>query len=319
MQSRDLLFVDQVFKIVASVSELLSGSASEKGENGIVIKEAGEIMLEVLPLVGTMGKLELIGSQDKLNSAAYTEADVVKVHNEKIKFGTGLAALGEDYSDYKGMFGESMIIDGNFYSFPALKKSAVDFILSSEVNSSLTYKYFHGFGYKGAFASLVKFSGKEEFVKLADVIKQLEEFSKTNKFGVVLIAESGGIKGMHLKQIPIAENKPENGGIFDQQNFGNWLDFPLESSNNDNIIAACGIAVKDKLKLPADVAALFSSDAGFHIHAGIFEKGSINKNITEFNAELKRILSELQVYKIQHLLGDSKFKCGIAAIIELED
>jgi len=309
----------QLFRIISNESELPSETHTEVKKEGVQKTQVNDIALEILSVETLPGKLEVIGSQDKLNISYYSEADVVKVHNHNIKFGTGLAALGDDYQEYKGLFGESMVIDGSFYSFPALKKSAVDFILSSEINSALTYKFLHGFGIIGEYSSIIHFTGIEEFVTLSGLVKAVSKYSNSNTFGIVIIAESGGLKGMHLKQIPINENKPESGGIFDQQNFGNWFDFPLDHSNPDNIIAAVGVAVKDKSKLSPSFASIFSSDAEFHIHAGIFEKGSLNKNITEFKDELKRILSELQVYKIQHLLGDSKFKCGIAAIIELED
>ena len=310
---------DKVFRIISDEAEMPEGLTGESVKNGLVSENINDIALEIQENDALPGKLKLIGSQEKLNPSLYTESDVVKVHNEEIKFGTGLAALGDDFEDYKGLFGESMIIDGNFYSFPALKKSAVDFILSSEINPALTYKYLHGFGLTGAYKKVIKFAGTEEYVTLGNLVKTISKYSGTNVFGIVIIAESGGVKGMHLKQIPIAENKPESGGIFDQQNFGNWLDFPLEHTNSDNIIAAVGVAVKDKSKVSSANSSIFSSDTDYHIHAGIFEKGSINKNITEFSDELKRILSELQVFKIQHLLGESKFKCGIAAIIELED
>lgn len=309
----------QLFRIVSDISELPAGNKSEDVKIGLQREQVGDIILEIQKLDSKPGKLAIIGSQDKLNTSAYCGNDVVKVHNTDIKFGTGLAALGDDYEEYKGLFGESMVIDGNFYSFPALKKSAVDFVLSSEVNPDLTYKFLHGFGFSGDYSTIIHFNGAEEFVALTDLINAISKYSANNAFGVVIIAESGGIKGMHLRQIPVDENKPENGGIFDQRNFGNWFDFPLDHSNSDNIIAAVGAVVKDKSKLSAELTPVFSSDSDFHIHAGVFEKGSLNKNISEFTGELKRILSELQVYKIQHLFGDSKFKCGIAAIIELED
>lgn len=309
---------DQIFKIVKNQEEINPVLENTEVTNGSAKKIINDISLEVASFEQAASELLLIGSQDKLSVAGYDEPDVIKIPNDTIKFGTGLAALGDDYSEYQGLFGESMVIEGNFYSFAALKKSAVDFILNNEVNSALTYKFFHGFGFSGSYSKIIKFSGEEEFVQLQNFVNTIAQYATNNLFGIVIIAESGGIKGMHLKQIPIVQNKPETGTIMDQQNFSNWLDFPLEPANSDNIIAAVGIAVKDKSKLHPDFVSLFSGDSNFHIHAGIFEKGSINKNLDEFEAELNRILSELRVYKIQHLLGESKFKSGIAAIIELE-
>jgi anti-anti-sigma factor len=309
---------DQVFRIIKSFDELSVNSRVEENQKTAHIATINNISVEVITADAAKGKLKIIGSQEKQNSSSYTKDDVVQINNSEFKFGTGLAALGNDYDEYKGLFGESMIIDGNFYSYPAIKKSAVDFILSNEISAKQTYKFLHGFGFSGSYSCLIKFNRADEYVNLNEIIDVAGRYAKGNLFGIVIIAESGGIMGMHLKQIPIAENKPPLGNIFDQQNFSSWLDFPLEPINTDNIIAAVGIAVKDKNILQPEYKQLFSSDSDFHIHAGIFEKGSLNKNLVEFDVELKRILSELQINKIQHLLGQSKFKSGIASIIELE-
>lgn len=265
------------------------------------------------------GTINIIGSQEKLGTAAYTEKDVIEISSCDIQYGTGLAAMGDEYDEYKNLFGESLIIDKNFFSFPALRKSAVDYMLADQVNSFFKYKFFHGFRFSGEPSVILRYDETEEFLSLSSLISAAGELASTNLFGVVFLAESGGIYGMHLKKSPVVENKPPSGEIFEQKNFPDWMDFPLEATNANHIIAAAGIAVKNRNALSDNYRQLFSEDTPFHIHGAVFEKGLLSKEVLSFNNELSRVLGELQASRVQHLLGKSKFKNGMLAIIDLEE
>jgi hypothetical protein len=41
--------------------------------------------------------------------------------------------------------------------------------------------------------------------------------------------------------------------------------------------------------------------------------------VVQFEKELKRVVNELEVSKVQHVLGQSKFGSGMAGLIELRD
>jgi hypothetical protein len=56
----------------------------------------------------------------------------------------------------------------------------------------------------------------------------------------------------------------------------------------------------------------------FHLHGGLFGKAPISNNISDFDGELARIFNELDVFKIQHLLGQSRFAGGMAGLVEIE-
>ncbi len=310
--------LNKVFKIIGDktgLTELLG--LNEEEETGKL--EANGVKIEFIKHHHPVGKLFTIGSQNKLESSSYSSGDVVGLIPDDIEFGVGLAALGNSYEDYKNVFGESLVIHKNFYSYPAVKKSLVDFMFFSQTNSELKYNFLYGFGFHGKYSAVIKLEKEDSALVLNDIIHLTSDFSSKNIYGILLLAESAGFYGMHLKRIPIAENKPENGNIFDRQNFAEWIDLPLESANMNNIIAAVGIIVKDKSLINQQTATILSDEGNFHLHANVFEKGSINKNIKEFDSELNRVLTELQILKVQHLLGKTMLKNVIAAIIELEE
>ncbi len=265
------------------------------------------------------GKLFIIGDQEKLQDKLYRKEDVVKVNSFSIRFGAGIAVLGDNYEEYKNLFGETAVINHNFYSYPAAKKSAVDYMLKEQINSMLKYNFLYGFGVSGGFSALLKLPEINNFISLNEVINASKEMAQTNLFGVVMLAESGGIYAMNLKKSPIAENKPDNEGIFAQSNFSDWMDFPIEPSNSSNIIAAVGIAVKDRNLLSEKHISMFSEDSDFHLHCIVFEKDFLSKNLNSFDDELNRVAKDLKPLKVQHLLSRSKFKSGMLGIIELEE
>ncbi len=310
--------LDKVFQIVSEQEEINSILLPEKPAVEIKQKEIGGVPVQYTQYETGPAMLNIIGSQKKLVSSSYDKDDMIKVKPADIRFGTGLGAIGMNYGDYKNFFGESVILDRNFFFYPAVKRPAVDFMIHNPLDTSLEYSFFHGFGFNGEYKHIVSFEGTESFVDMQTLGDILFEISGANLIGVVLLGESKGFWGMHLKQVPLIENKPSGiENIFSDKTFSQWMDFPVEPGNINNIIAGSGIFIKDKTKEDPEVQNLFSKGSNFHIHAGIFDKEPLNKKIDQFDNELKRILTELEAVKVQHILGQTKFSSGMAAIIEL--
>jgi anti-anti-sigma factor len=281
--------------------------------------EVETLTMDYIKRPGGRGRLFTVGSQEKMEKAAYSEADVVSVRPLDMRFGCGLASLGDLYEEYKLLFGESMAANNTFLFYPAVKHPSVDFLINAHEDPALTYKFFHGFGFSGEYHYLLSFQGKNGSVDLPSLLNGFFAVSSANLLGIVLIAESKGLWGMHIKRVPLAEKKPANGkSIFDHSNFSEWIDFPVEPSYVNNTVVATGIAVRDRSCLGLEKASLISEGSTFHLHGAVFDKSPFGSDIRNFNEELGRIFNEHEVYKIQHLLGQSRFSKGLAAFIELE-
>jgi anti-anti-sigma factor len=310
----------KMFRIVSSMEEIGESIRPEEVITEVVSREFEGIVIEYEKLAADKGSISVVGSQDNLARAAYTERDVVTVKPSDMQFGTGLATFGEKYEDYKDLFGESMMINRNFFFYPAVKHPVVDFMIDSHVDANFTYKFLHGFGFNGPYQYILSFNCKNGFVEIDNLIKAIFDITDKNILGIVLLAESKGIMGMHLKKAPITEQRPDNGkDIFDPVNFPEWIDFPIEPADINNIIAGTGIAIKDRSLVRSGIKTIISEGSFFHMHAGIFEKGPLSKQLKDFEKELNRVLSELQIYKVQHILGKSRLSWGLAGIIELQE
>jgi anti-anti-sigma factor len=310
----------KLFRIVTDKADIPALLEKETDAVEAKICEMDGMTLQYIEREAALGSLFTVGSQDRTGDSSYTQHDVVAVKPADMTFGCGLAALGDSYDEYSHLFGESMVINNTFFFYPALKRSSVDFLINADQNPGMTYKFLHGFGFNGDYRYLLSFQGTHEPVTLPALLAGFFSISRANVLGVTLLAESKGFWGMHIKRVPLAGQKPANGkSIFDSVNFTDWFDFPVEPSHVNNIVAATGIAVREGTKLSPDKAFLVSGENSFHIHGGVFDKAPLGNNIAAFDKELMRIFNDYQAHKIQHILGQSRFSGGMAAIVEIGD
>jgi anti-anti-sigma factor len=308
-----------LFRSVADKNEVPSLLARDNAATGLLSSKTTDIAIDYLEKEAPAGSLFIIGKQDKMAASSYGENDVVAVKSSAMRFGCGLAALGDSYDEYKMLFGESLVINNNFFFYPAVKHSSVDFMLSQQSDPSITYKFLHGFGFNGDYRYLTSFKSETGALELSSLIKSFFAISQANLMGITILAESKGLWGMNIKKPPIIEQQPAKGeNIFTSDCFPEWFDFPVEPMYINNLVAATGIAVRNPKLLPPPFRELFSGDNTFHLHGGIFDRAPIGSNLEYFDAEMTRVFNELSVYKIQHLLGQSRFNCGMAGLVELE-
>jgi anti-anti-sigma factor len=310
---------DQLFRMVAGPGDI-PARAETRGDTASPRRiETGGVSMQYIETDTCPGRLFLIGSTDKMEGASYTKEDVVQVSASDIDSGCGLAALGDSFDDYSGLFGEAMVIRHNFFYYPAVRHPSVDFLQNAHANPKAAYQFLHGFGFNGENRYILSFQTESGGVDLASLIAAFLAVSRAGLIGVTLLAESKGIRGMQMKKPPLSGSKPSGSeGIFSARLFPDWFDFPVEPAHTGAIVAATGIAARHPEKLPQAFQKLFSGENPFHLHAGIFDKAPIKNTPQDFESELTRVFNELGVYKVQHLLGQSRFACGLAGITELE-
>lgn len=306
-----------LFRFLAPEDLAGPAASGDGGTGGTVRRSFGEVTADIIERQAPAGTLEIIGSQEKFPLAEYTEEDVATLKARTIRFGAGLAAYGEEYGDYRDFFGESVVLDHSLYFYPAVRRPAVDFMLAGP-DSDSSYRFLHGFGFSGAFRYIVSLESAEGLLDLNGVARTLFEISSANLLGIVILAESKGLWGMHVRKVPIVENRPENGlAITAPENFREWMNYPVEPGDFNHVIAGAGIAVRDRDREPAAVRALLPREGGVHVHAGIFQQEPLNRSVYGFETELRRVTTELEVFRVQHILGQSRFGSCIAGIIEL--
>jgi anti-anti-sigma factor len=311
--------VDQLFRMASGAGGIgVQTRATQETFPGHRVR-THQISMAYIEKDAPPGSLFLIGSTDKMENAAYTEADVVPVGTSRMRSGCGLAALGESFDDYQNLFGEAMVVNGNFFYYPAVRHPSVDFMLNAHADPDATYKFLHGFAVNGDYRYLLSFKSENGASDLTNLVHAFLSVSRTNLVGITILAESKGIWGMNIRKPPFSNRQTaRRESVFSNRSFPDWFDFPVEPAYTSAVVAATGIAARNPRELPGALQHLFSGDNLFHLHGGLFGKAPISNNISDFDGELARIFNELDVFKIQHLLGQSRFAGGMAGLVEIE-
>ena len=217
------------------------------------------------------GRLRVIGRSEKLAGSRYEEPDVLTVKADEIQYGLGLATLGDAFDEYKSFFGEAVVLNHSLFFYPAVKRPAVDLMLCPRIPSTISYRFLHGFSFSGAFSRVIAFESTDHPVELERLVQALGEMVPGNVFAMVWIAESKGVWGMHLKQVPLMENRPANGkDIFDADNFATWMNFPVEPADMHHILAGAGLVAKHPEREPQPIRELFAAGSRVHSHAAMW-------------------------------------------------
>jgi anti-anti-sigma factor len=311
--------LDGVFSIVLNREEAVGAVQGESKNQPPVSKTLEGIRFTCLKKKGRPGSLTLLGDTRGLVHAAYGAGDVVTVQSSDMKFGLGLGTFGQAWDHYKGLFGEAMVIDHHLFFYPAIKSPAVDFMLWSEGTPPIPYRFLNGLAFEGAYHYIASFEAGGRPMSMEDLIKALFQIADAPLLGIVLLGESQGIWGMHLKRGPVKSLwlGPET-DIFSPAHIQDWMDLPVEPAFLHHVVAGVGIAAREKGLLLPSVKASIPEGQGFHIHAAIFGKELFTTNPGVFENEIARILAEFEPLRIQHLMGRSLFKNGVVGVVELE-
>ncbi len=305
-------------RILPDLKDLLTASKSREDAVEVIEVNLDGINFEWRKASIRKGQLFAFGSEEKLITSSYTPADQVVFKPAEIAYGAGLGALGEDYSDFKSLFGESVVIGHHFFSYPAVARPVVDYAYFAQ-QSQHSLNFLYGFGFNGEFARILRFDVSHNPLSIGELVNAAGKAVESGLFGVVILGISGGMQGMHLKKSPIPENQPKNGKILDAENFSHWMNFSLESEEINKTVVACGVVAKTPGAAGPDFGRIMPETGGMHLHAAIFENGLWSNNIMEFEDELQRVLKEFEPQKVLHVLPDSKLKNGYIAIINLEE
>ncbi len=265
------------------------------------------------------GSFNIIGSEEKLPSAGYCEEDIRTVNASDTRFATGLAALGPSFEDYSGYFGETAIIDGSIFVYPALKRSAVDFIIHGEGERGSACHFLYGFSFSGKFRHVAYFEPKNDFLTLDELVDAVFSVSSAGTVGITAIFESKGLYGMRLKKVPLQKNRAEaEKDIFSGENFPEWVDYSIEPEDIYNLVIMTGIAVRQRADGRAGADRAIPEGGRCHFHGVVFDKKPFNRTINNFTHELGRIVNKMEPLRVLHLLGKTRIGTGLAGIIELD-
>jgi hypothetical protein len=275
--------------------------------------------LRVMNPPGTRGRLRELGSANKLASACYEANDVVTLVAGELPFAAGVGALGRGFDECRPYFGEALVVHNSLFFYPATRRPVADFMLASKASAQVAYSFLHGFGFTGEPSWLVGFARADQgSVTLDELAPHLLRFARSDLVGLVILAESKGLLGMHLKRVPVAPEAPPAGQtIFDAEHFADWFSFPVEPTDVSNVVVGVGLARRLAPTATGEGDTLLSPGSSVHVHGAIFGRRPFDHRLERFGSEIDRVIDGLAVERVVHLLGSSRFSRGTIGLIEL--
>ncbi|CAN5205298.1 hypothetical protein BH10PLA2_BH10PLA2_24900 [soil metagenome] len=256
---------------------------------------------------------KLIGNPASLLNSNFQESDCRAVKLKSDMLALGLGALGSGFTDCRDRFGEFLGTAGAVACLPADGGNSPDYSVAAGAFLP-EIKLLYGMTCTGQFAYLARFEIKPEIrsISLTDVVDGALEASRSNRIGMVMIAETLGLVGASLRRSPVTEHAT-SGKLFQHPGVRDWLSFTAERAYPQATTLIVGVASRDDTSLSAEfVRPLAPGGPSLgHFHAAPFTYEPLPRGRLELKAKVDDLFQHSRLQSVLHLLGDDRGIGGI--------
>jgi anti-anti-sigma factor len=277
--------------------------------------ERSGVVYDVYPLAPE-SKLECrpFGDASLLERAAIAREHCRAMQFSDSSFAIGLGALGENFEDCQGRFGEFIAVGGAVAYLPTDGTNVPDFLLGGRTTPEVQVCYgisCHG-GKPQPFSSLIRFEAKKNGapVPLAFLLESCLELADTEQVGIVAIAECAGLVGAALRRSPVAADFEP--GAFEFPRIRDWLSFTAERAYTKSVVLLAGIAVRGSTDALTPVIRPFPNATSLglpvsgHFHAAAFAYRPVQRGQIDLKASIKTLFEGQALEGVLHLLHDDR-------------
>ena len=278
--------------------------------------ERPEAIYELYPL-DSQAELDCrrLGETVSLETGEFNKDHCRTLQFSDSTFAIGLGALGEDFEECKGRFGEFIAAGGAVAYLPTDGTNVPDFLLAHG-DSTPEVQVCYGVACHGKqrpFRTLVRFEAKGGApIALSKLLEACMELADSPQLGIVMIAESAGLIGAALRRSPLAA--PAKQSPFDFPQIRSWLSFTAEPAYMNRVALLAGIAVRGNSDALATVIRPFPRASGLplagHFHAAAFSYRPVQRGRIDLKTSIKTLFEGQTLEGILHLLKDSRTISG---------
>jgi len=300
-------------------NEVSDGSVAEaRVPTSIRQVELSGALYEVYPLAPD-SKLDCrrLGDATPLESCGFSREHCHAMQFSDSAFAIGLGALGENFEDCQGRFGEFVAAGGAVAYLPTDGTNVPDFLLAGGT-ALPEVQVCYGIACQGAnpqpFSSLIRFEARKsgEPVTLSLLLESCLDISGAQRIGVVMIAESAGLIGAALRRSPVLAASESN--AFEFPRIRDWLSFTAEPAYTKSVVLAAGVAVRGSAGILAPVVRTFPNTSGLpvsgHFHAAAFSYRPVQRGRIDLKASIKSLFEGQTLEGVLHLLSDHRALSG---------
>jgi anti-anti-sigma factor len=277
------------------------------------IARADGLDLEVYTLEGNHSlACQVMGDPRPIFESTFTEQNCRTVEFSDQSFALGLGALGGDFGSACPRFGEFLAVAGAVTHSAQSRPGLPDYS-QSQGEFTPRAQVLYGIQCEGGFSHLIRFHPVEadEPVGLSAIVAQCLRQSGWSLAGVVILAESAGLLGVHLRRSPAAASVSEV-QRFRFPELREWLSFSPERVYSRHLTLIVGVAKTagmdqsspslDAMLRPIDA----DGDLCGHFHAAVFPYHPLKKRTLDLYASVRLLFQSGSIQDVLHLVRDDR-------------
>jgi len=254
----------------------------------------------------------LIGDPRPLLERGFGPADCRTVAFPLAGLGLGLGALGKDFSDCRGRFGEFLVAAGAAAYLPTDGSNVPDYLVTS-ADASPELHVCYGIVCEGALSRFAHFETESNVgrVPLSRLVQGYLDLAKADRIGLVLLGETAGLMGAALRRSPGAGAVAGSPFAFPQ--IRDWLTFTAERAYMRSTALVVGVAVRGAPGPLAPLLRPLGKDETLqgHFHAAAFSFKPLPRGELELRPTLAALFEQQRLQGILHLLADHREAVGL--------
>lgn len=261
-------------------------------------------------------RCRLLGDPRPIFEGTFTEQNCRSVEFSEQSLAIGLGALGDDFVSACPRFGEFLAVAGGVAQAAQSRQGLPDYSLS-QGEFTPRAQVLYGIQCDGGFSQLIRFHPEQsgEPVALSAVVAECLRQAGCALAGCVILAESAGLLGAHLRRSP-AGDAVSNVDRFRFPEVRSWLSFSPERVYSRNLALIVGVAhagARGTLSLPLEEMLRPIDAAGElygHFHAAVFPYRPLKKRTLDLNASTRELFESGTIQDVLHLLRDDRTIVG---------
>jgi hypothetical protein len=277
------------------------------------IAQTDDLHLQIYALGGKEPmRCRVIGDPQPLFESTFTEQCCRSIEFSDRSYAFGLGALGDNFASACPRFGEFLAVSGAVTQSAHSRHGLPDYLLS-QAEFTPRAQVLYGVQCEGDFSQLVRFDPVDsgEPVALSTIVARACWETECPVVCVVMLAESAGLLGVHLRRSP-AGNNAAPVERFHFPEVRDWLSFSSERAYPRNLVLIAGVARigRDGLSSPSLDSMLRPIDTTGelygHFHAAVFPYRPLKKRTLDLHASTRELFESGTIQDVLHLLRDDR-------------
>lgn len=254
----------------------------------------------------------VIGDPQLLTHGQYSAAHCRRMQFPESSMALGLGALGSNFSECQGRFGEFLTIAGAAAYQPTDGTNTPDYLVAKG-SSVPEMEICYGIACDGQFQHSLRFEAKTDkrSVPLDELLTSALNVAEHDSIGLVMVAETSGLLGASVRCSPALAKDESN--RLKYPTIREWLSFTAERAFARSLALVVGVAARTPIETLAPVVRPIGRQAlpVGHVHAAAFSYQPLPRGQIDLKPTVARLFETQLLQGILHLLGDFRDIVGV--------